>query len=119
LKEHFNILKTTSGSSPGTDLSSNITFSQSISHATVPLSAIATRRLTANRGGQIYLIYRKVLVFTKSNFYEALSVRLLYIYTVYTVGATRLARATALARSLSNTNMEMFYKDFRLEISTD
>jgi hypothetical protein len=37
----------------------------------------------------------------------------------YTVGATRLARATALARSLSNTNMEMFYKDFRLEISTD
>jgi hypothetical protein len=36
-----------------------------------------------------------------------------------TVGATRLARATALARSHSNTNMEMFYKHFRLEISTD
>jgi hypothetical protein len=36
-----------------------------------------------------------------------------------TVGATRLARATALARSLSNTTMEMFYKHFRLEISTD
>ncbi len=39
--------------------------------------------------------------------------------TYSTVGATRLARATALARSLSNTNMEMFYKHFRLEISTD
>ncbi len=41
---------------------------------------------------------------------------------INTVGATRLARAhstTALARSLSNTNMEMFYKHFRLEISTD
>jgi hypothetical protein len=37
----------------------------------------------------------------------------------YTVGAPALARATALARSLSNTNMEMFYKHFRLEISTD
>jgi hypothetical protein len=31
------MLKTTSGSSPGTDLSSNITFSQSKSHATFPL----------------------------------------------------------------------------------
>jgi hypothetical protein len=31
------MLKTTSGSSLGTDLSSNITFSQSKSHATVPL----------------------------------------------------------------------------------
>jgi hypothetical protein len=39
--------------------------------------------------------------------------------TEHTVGATRLARATALARSLSNTNMDMFYKYFRLEISTD
>ncbi len=38
---------------------------------------------------------------------------------ICTVGATRLARVTALARSLSNTNMEMFYKDFRLDISTD
>jgi hypothetical protein len=37
----------------------------------------------------------------------------------FTVGATRLARAMAVARSLSNTNMEMFYKHFRLEISTD
>jgi hypothetical protein len=40
-------------------------------------------------------------------------------FATSTVGAMRLARATALARSLSNTNMEMFYKDFRLEISTD
>jgi hypothetical protein len=31
------MLKTTSGSSPRTDLSSNITFSQPKSHATVPL----------------------------------------------------------------------------------
>jgi hypothetical protein len=33
------MLKTTSGSSPGTDLSSIITFSQSKSHATVPLNS--------------------------------------------------------------------------------
>ncbi len=43
----------------------------------------------------------------------------IFICNNSTVGATRLARATALARSLSNTNMEMFYKHFRLEISTD
>ncbi len=42
-----------------------------------------------------------------------------HIPHLVTVGATRLACATALARSLSNTNMEMFYTNFRLEISTD
>ncbi len=36
-KEHLKILKTTSGSSSRTDLFNNITFSQSQSHATVPL----------------------------------------------------------------------------------
>ncbi len=36
-KEHLKILKTTSSSSSSTDLSNNITFSQSQSHATVPL----------------------------------------------------------------------------------
>jgi hypothetical protein len=38
-KEHLKILKTTSGSSSSTDLSNNIIFSQSQSHATVPLSS--------------------------------------------------------------------------------
>jgi hypothetical protein len=33
------MLKTTSGSSPRIDLSNNITYSQSQSHATVPLSS--------------------------------------------------------------------------------
>ncbi len=42
-KEHFKILKTTSGSSPGTDIFSNTVFSQSKSHATVPLSLASER----------------------------------------------------------------------------
>jgi hypothetical protein len=40
LKEHRKTLKTLSGSSPDTDLSDNITLSQSESHATVLLIAI-------------------------------------------------------------------------------
>jgi hypothetical protein len=36
-----------------------------------------------------------------------------------TVGATALAHAMALVRSLSNAILEMFYKHFRLEIFTD
>jgi hypothetical protein len=36
-KEHLKMLKTTSGSSSSTDLSNNINFSQSQSHAIVPL----------------------------------------------------------------------------------
>ncbi len=43
----------------------------------------------------------------------------IFTSNLLTVGATRLVRATALARSLSNSNMEMFYKHFRLEIYTD
>jgi hypothetical protein len=41
-KEHLKILKTTSGSSSGTDLSNNIIFSQSQSHATVPLKVVSS-----------------------------------------------------------------------------
>jgi hypothetical protein len=41
-KEHLKILKTISGSSSSTDLSNNITFSQSQSHATVLLSSFYT-----------------------------------------------------------------------------
>jgi hypothetical protein len=39
------MLKTTSGSSPRTDLSNNITFCQSQSHATVPLTLYFLNRL--------------------------------------------------------------------------
>ncbi len=39
-KKHLTILESTSGSSSSTDLSNNITFSQSQSHATVPLRVL-------------------------------------------------------------------------------
>ncbi len=58
-----------------------------------------------------------------TNFLSSIEENCSHVYIVFncynTVGATRLARTTALARSLSNTKMEMFYKHFRLEISTD
>jgi hypothetical protein len=53
-KEHLKILKTTSGSSSSTDLSNNITFSQSQSHATVRLM-----RKSVNSFGTVYISRRR------------------------------------------------------------
>jgi hypothetical protein len=54
-KEHLKILKTTSGSSPRTDLSKNTTFSLTQSHATVPLK----QRKNGNIQYRCYVQYSK------------------------------------------------------------
>jgi hypothetical protein len=49
-KVHLNILKTTSGSSSGTDLSNYITFSQSQSHAKIPLNLFCREQQGREKG---------------------------------------------------------------------
>jgi hypothetical protein len=53
-KEHLKILKTTSGSSSSTDPSNNTTFSQSQSHATVPLMIVYIASKILNRKMRSY-----------------------------------------------------------------